>query len=213
MLALLSGLLASSAKADGGELHLKLVINNDANALRQPGVNYQGAHPALAYVPRFGLELDYALANWLEIGIGATASLPRPVVSEHVLAHGVADVSVYSSMFELAVPATLRLIWHSKGTFSYSAAVSAGVALTRWAESSVTDSPPPGQDARRYGTPPFESATWSPMVSGALGLRWRPVDWMAMEGGPYVAHTFASDDWRLGLGLNAVFIFGVGPSF
>lgn len=206
-------LLPYGARADGGELHLKIVINNDFDALHQPSIHYQEARPALAYVPRFGAEVGYALANWLEIGIGATASIPRDAVSEHVAAHGIQDVNVSASVFSVTIPATIRFVWHPKGSVSYAAALSAGMVLTRWVESSVTEASPAEQPAKTYATPPFETVNWSPIAGGGLFVRWRAVDWMAMEGGPYLARTLIPDDWRFGIGLHAVFVFEAGPSF
>jgi hypothetical protein len=198
--------VASTVQAgDGGDLSLRLMTQHEAALLNDPGVDYGSSGPSFVYLPRFEFHLAYGLAHWLEVFIGGSLSLPRDVVTRGVEVQAVHG-QLRSTYQDVLVPFGVTARWDRGTSYSWALMASTGPSLTHWAHNELR---------KDLGVYPIEATrTWRQewMVQGAVLGQWRPSDWFALSGGPYVRRTTCGDT-HLGLSINMEFLAGVGPSW
>jgi hypothetical protein len=200
-------LLASPARADGGELEMRLGVTNSLAFVRDPLATYN-AGPAWVYLPRFSAMLQYDIANAWHVGLGVDTPWPRDAHSTDVTFKGERTDLLVGQIRDWSLPLSFGFVHDSGDFWSTVVDVEGGVSFVQWTRES--------QSLRRgkIFAPVNKAPTWN--TRGFMGLavraRMRPLDFLVIQFGPQ-ARLLQGGDLHVGLAVDVAWAVGAGPSF
>ena len=195
------------ALAGGGMLSTRFSVSNEFAFLHHPQAIYKHASTTPVYLPRFGVQFAYGLANWLELAVGADMSLSRAVAAHHVGFQGIGRGDLYADYSDVSLPVQWALRYDVGTDYNGLWVLGGGCTYTHWHTQALLS-----DDLHQY--PINKTAAWYGQwfARTALLLEWRPIDWFALQLGPYGTLT-SGGDVHAGLWLQVDGSYGFGPSF
>jgi hypothetical protein len=200
-------LMASPARADGGELEMRLGVTNSLAFVRDPLATYN-AGPAWIYLPRFSAMLQYDIANAWHVGLGVDSPWPREAYSNDVTFQKAKADLLVGQIRDWSLPLSFGFVHDSGSFWSTVIDVEGGVSWVQWTRQSLT--------LRRAQTPAAVNKTPTWTTQGFVGLavraRMRPLDFLVIQLGPH-ARLLQRGDLHVGLAVDVAWAVGAGPSF
>ena len=210
-------LVASTVRAEGGELYLELEPALSVNRLSYGRTGIEKTRSEWGVAPRLGLSVRYGLADDWQLGLGFVYGWDGEVALEGVSVAG-QHGRLYVGYRQFALPLSVSYLWTRGYDWSALLSAYAGPAFASWDEIALVD--PSIKDATgKYVRLALTEQSPSGLgwVAGlSIAADWRPFDWFGLRIGPFIEASRGGVDKTqvtLGLTVRPVFIFGVGPSF